>query len=419
MAKLNACIVTVGDELLVGQIVDTNAAYLAAELTDIGITVSYALTAGDSIKAIRTAMDEGMRSCGITLVTGGLGPTPDDCTREAAAAFIGSSLQTDIGVLASVEQHFASLGRLVPPGSEQVAKVPHGFKVLANRKGTAPGLWYRGDNGNVLILLPGVPHEMKDLFTSHVVPQIIKMNGRAEIAQRTLKIAGVGETVLQSKIETFAHLLDPDLTIAYLPGYYGVRIRLTIQGKNAAQRLDTVEKHFQNKLGIAIFGHNQDTLASVLKHLLITKGMTISVAESCTGGLVLHQLTSVPGASECVLGGVVAYSNQCKQHQLDVSRSILDQFGAVSEPVAIQMAKGVRKRLSSDIGLSITGIAGPSGGTKEKPVGLVWIGYADDRDVWAVKHQFGNDRHRNIYKSACTALNLVRQSLLKRRSFDR
>ena len=412
--KLDACIVTVGDELLIGQVTDTNAAYLAAELTQIGVAVSYAFTIGDDLEAIRTAMDDGMRNCSITLVTGGLGPTPDDRTREAAAAWIGLPLKTDHEVLTAVERRFASLGRSVPPGAERVAEVPDGFEILSNHRGTAPGLWYRGNNGNILVLLPGVPHEMKSIFTNYVVPQIQKIKGCAEIAQHTIKVAGIGETVLQNKIETFSHVLDPDLTIAYLPGYYGVRIRLTIRGSNAVQRLDAVEKHFQNELGTAIFGQDRDTLESVLGHLLKTKGMTIAVAESCTGGLVLHQLTSVSGASEYVLGGVVAYSNQCKQDQLDVDRSLLEQFGAVSESVAIQMAQGVRKHLGSNIGVSVTGIAGPSGGTKEKPVGLVWIGYADGQDAWAVRHQFGHGRHQNIHKSACATLNLVRKSLLKR-----
>ncbi|MXX96346.1 MAG: competence/damage-inducible protein A [Rhodothermaceae bacterium] len=414
MTQLIASIVTVGDELLVGQVVDTNASYLAAELTRLGISVSYSLTVADDQEAIKAAIEDGVRRCDLTLVTGGLGPTPDDLTREAAAAFTGSPLTVDPTILAAIERHFASLGRSVPSGSERVASVPGGFEILPNSKGTAPGLWHRGANGSVVVLLPGVPHEMKAIFSDHVIPRIMQMDGRAEIAQRTIKTAGVGETLLQSKIESISHLLEPDLQIAYLPGAYSVRVRLTIRGNDAGERLDAAEKFIRAKLGSVIFGQDDDTLESILGSLLRNKGMTIAVAESCTGGSVLDRLTDVPGSSDYVMGGVIAYSNLVKQHHLDVDVDILDQFGAVSEPVAVQMAEGVRTCFGSDIGLSVTGIAGPSGGTAGKPVGLVWIGYADAHEAWAVKHQFGQDRDRNKQKSVVAALNIVLQSLRKR-----
>ncbi|MCY4206168.1 MAG: competence/damage-inducible protein A [Bacteroidetes bacterium] len=417
MEKLTARILTVGDELLVGQILDTNASYLAAELTRIGITVTHTLTVGDNQEAIETAIQDCMRQCSLTLVTGGLGPTVDDLTREAVAAMIGSTLKKNPSVLTSVERHFASLGRSVPIGSERVAMVPLGFEILPNPKGTAPGLWYMSEYGNAIVLLPGVPHEMKAIFSDYVSPRIIQMEGRASIAQRTLKVAGIGETVVQGKIETILHLLDPGLTIAYLPGAYGVRIRLTIRGADAEKRLDKTEKTIRNSFGPAIFGRDEDTLESVLGTLLSSQKKTIAIAESCTGGLVLNHLTNVPGSSSYVLGGVVAYSNLIKQRQLDVREETLNQFGAVSEPVAIQMATGVRARFGSDLGLSVTGIAGPDGGTVEKPVGLVWIAYADDCGAWAVKHLFGMDRHRNKQKSALAVLDLARQTLLKSSSF--
>lgn len=413
MDRLIANIVTVGDELLAGQVVDTNSTYLAAELTRMGITVSYSLTVSDDLETIRAAMEDGMVRCGLTFVTGGLGPTPDDLTREAAAAFIGSQLTVDPAILDALERHFAILGRAVSSGSERVASVPGGFEILPNSKGTAPGLWRKGENGNVLVLLPGVPHEMKAIFSDHVVPRITRMEGRTEIAQRTIKAAGVGETVLHAKIESVIHLLDSGLKIAYLPDVYGVRVRLTISGNNASERLDTAEKCIRTKLGSVIFGQDDDTLQSVLGNLLRSRGMTVAIAESCTGGLVLSQLTDVPGSSDYVLGGVIAYSNLVKQHQLGVKADILDQFGAVSEPVAVQMAKGVRTRFDSDIGLSVTGIAGPSGGTAEKPVGLVWIGYSDAHASWASEYRFGLDRDRNKQKSAMATLNLALQSLLK------
>lgn len=397
-----------------GQIVDTNAAWLAAELTRTGITVSHSLTIGDNKRDIESALGEGMHYCGITLVTGGLGPTPDDLTREAAAAFADVALKKDSSVSDSIEKYFASLGRKVPPGSELVANVPEGFEVLPNPKGTAPGLWHTGPNGNVVILLPGVPHEMKSIFSNHVVPRIIQMKGREVIAQCTLKVAGIGETVTQRRIEAIVQSLDPDLKIAYLPSAYGVRVRLTIQGNDADKRLANAEKQIGMQLGSVIFGRENDTLESVLGSLLKDRKKTIAVAESCTGGLVLDKLTNVSGSSTYVIGGMVAYSNLIKQKHLGVKQNTLNQFGAVSEPVAIQMAKGVRLRFGSDLGLSVTGIAGPTGGTQEKPVGLVWIGYADGQEAWAVKRQFGRGRQRNKQRSARAVMDIARQTLLKR-----
>jgi len=414
LASFLASIVAVGDELLIGQVVNTNAVYLADELTRIGITVSYTVTVQDNVQAITKAIEDGVKQCDLTIVTGGLGPTPDDLTREAAAFFAGVSLYTDPKILEALEQRFALLGRPIPPGSERVASVPEGFETLSNVKGTAPGLLHQTEHGSIVVLLPGVPHEMKSVFSEHVIPRILQLEGRELMAQRTLKVAGIGETVVQRHIDTVAHYMDPDLKIAYLPGIYGVRVRLTLQGEDVELRIRQAERHIKQQLGEACFGCDEDTLQSVLGNLLRGQNRTVSVAESCTGGSVLDHLTNVPGSSDYVLGGVVAYSNCVKQHQLGVRRDVLDQHGAVSEPVALQMARGVRERFGSDVGLSVTGISGPSGGTHDKPVGLVWIGYADTNGQWAVKHQFGNDRAMNKAKSALAVLDLARKTLLKR-----
>lgn len=413
VTKLVASIVTVGEELLIGQVLDTNAAYLAAELTRLGIPVVRSWTVGDDKEAIRGALAESMRHGRLTVLTGGLGPTPDDVSREAAAALIESNLSVDTAVLAAIERRFALLGRDVPAGSERVASVPDGFDVLPNSRGTAPGLWYKADNGSIVVLLPGVPHEMRAIFSEHVVPRIRALSGRTVIAQRTLQTAGIGETTVQRQIDAISHQLDPDVVVAYLPRLHGVRIRLTVTGEEAGDRLDAAERHVRAKLGTAVYGCDDDTLEGVLGALLKRRGLTVAVAESCTGGLVLHRLTNISGASSYVAGGIVAYSNVIKQHQLGVDGDTLKQFGAVSEPVAKQMAEGVRARLGSDLGLSVTGIAGPSGGTEEKPVGTVWLGYADDHDTRAVKHQFGRDRRRNKDKSAIAAMNFMREILLQ------
>ena len=411
---MSASIVTVGDELLVGQVVNSNARYLASELTRIGIDVSYSLTVHDDLDSIVKAVKDSANQCNLTVVTGGLGPTPDDLTKEAVASLVGASLKTDPDILSAIENRFAILGRKVPHGSEQVAQVPEGFDTLPNALGTAPGLWYKTKTGHIIILLPGVPHEMKSIFASHVIPRIMNLQGRKVIAQRTLKVAGIGETVLQRHIEDIPHLIDSDLIIAYLPGLYGVRIRLTIEGDNAKARLDETEKHIKKLLGSAIFGCDHDTLESTLGNLLNSQHKTVAVAESCTGGLVLDHLTNVPGSSAYVLGGIIAYSNLVKERQLGVDQSILKQYGAVSESVAAQMAEGVRNRFGSDIGLSVTGISGPSGGTDDKPVGLVWIGYSDTDATFAVKRQFGHDRALNKQRSALATLDIARKTLLKR-----
>ena len=413
VTKLIASIVTVGEELLIGQVLDTNAAYLAAELTRLGIPIVRSLTVGDDKEAIRGALAEGMQHSRLTVLTGGLGPTPDDVSREAAAALIGSNLSVDTAVLAAIKRRFALLGRDVPAGSERVARVPDEFEVLSNSRGTAPGLWYEGDTGSIVVLLPGVPHEMRAIFSEHVIPRIRALGGRTVIAQRTLQTAGIGETTVQRQIEAVSHLLDPGVVIAYLPRLHGVRIRLTVTGEEASDRLDAAERNVRLKLGTAVYGCDDDTLEGVVGDLLKRRGLTVAVAESCTGGLVMDKLTNISGASSYVLGGVVAYSNVVKQFQLGVDGDALKQFGAVSEPVAMQMAEGVRARLGSDLGLSVTGISGPSGGTREKPVGTVWIGYADDHGSRAVKHQFGRGRRRNKDKSAIAAINFMRQILLQ------
>ena len=413
MTKLIASIVTVGEELLIGQVLDTNAAYLAAELTRLGISVERSLTVGDDKEAIRGALAESMQHGRLTVLTGGLGPTPDDVSREAAAALLGSNLRIDTAVLAAIKRRFALLGRDVPAGSERVASVPDGFEVLSNSRGTAPGLWYEGDAESIVVLLPGVPHEMKAIFSEHVIPRIRSLGGRTAIAQRTLQTVGVGETTVQRQIEAVSHLLDPGVVVAYLPRLHGVRIRLTVTGEDASDRLDAAERHVRTKLGAAVYGCDDDTLEGAVGDLLKRRGLTVAVAESCTGGLVLDKLTNISGSSSYVLGGVVAYSNVVKRHQLGVDRDILEQYGAVSEPVAMQMAEGVRARLGSDVGLSVTGIAGPSGGTEEKPVGTVWIGYASDHRTRAVKYQFGRGRRRNKDKSAIAAINFMRQILLR------
>ena len=414
LASFEANIVAVGDELLIGQVVNTNAVYLACELTRIGITVSYFVTVQDDIQAITDAIKDGVQRCDLTIVTGGLGPTPDDLTREAAAQFAGVSLQIDPQILEALERRFALVGRSVPRGSERVASVPEGFEILSNAKGTAPGLLHQTDQGPIVVLLPGVPHEMKSIFTEHVISRILQSEGRQTMAQRTLKVAGIGETVVQRHLDAITHVMDTDLKIAYLPGIYGVRVRLTLSGEDAELRIRQIERHIRTQLGEAIFGCDEDTLQSVLGTLLRDQNLTIAVAESCTGGSVLDHLTNVPGSSDYVLGGVVAYSNVIKQHQLGVSLDTLDQHGAVSELVALQMAKGVRERFGSDVGLSVTGISGPTGGSEDKPVGLVWVGYADISGCWAVKHQFGNDRAMNKAKSALAVLDLARKALLKR-----
>ena len=404
---MNASIITIGEELLIGQVVDTNAAWLANKLYWLGIRVRKVVTVGDSDSEIRRALHQEWPASELLIVTGGLGPTPDDQTRESLAKHFRRSLEKNSEVLDHLEESFSKRGKDLPASCARMAMVPAGFTPLGNPIGIAPGLLYEGTRCRMLFALPGVPSEMKAIFKESVAPRIVTQRIQSPVVHRTLCTAGEPESALASKLADLTGRFD----IAFLPRPGCVRLRLTSTGDNAKKELDVLEVLVRLRVGTAIFGTGVDTLEMVLGKQLKKRGYTIAVAESCTGGLLLDMLTNVPGASKYVSGGVVAYSNAIKQHLLGVRTTTLDQEGAVSKGVALEMAHGVREKLDTDVGLSVTGVAGPDGRTAKKPIGTVWIGYADRDGAEAKLFRLGEDRKRNKEWSATLALDVARRKL--------
>ncbi len=415
---MKAHILTVGDELLIGQVVNTNAAWLGEQLTLRGVDVLQAGTVGDDIDAIVSALDRAFSEAELVITTGGLGPTHDDITKVAIAQFFGVELQFREEVLDRIRERFARRGVRMPESNRTQAMVPDGFEVLPNPAGTAPGLWYAGEAGGrkrLLAVLQGVPHEMKTLFQREVLPRLGAHKDLRVIGHRTLLTAGIGESNLQERLGDLSDVLGPALRLAYLPSGSGVRLRLTAFGEDRDEveaRLDGLEARLRANVDAYVYGTDDDTLEAAVGRLLAARGLRLAIAESCTGGHIADRLTDVSGSSNYVVGAVVAYCNGVKTGVLGVDPGVLEREGAVSETVARQMARGVRDRLGADIGLSTTGIAGPTGGTPEKPVGMVWIGYADADGDCAVLRRFVDDRILNKELSATAALDLVRRRLL-------
>ncbi len=415
---MNAVLLTVGDELLIGQVVNTNAAWLGEHLNTLGVDVVRMVTVGDDIEDIKRELRRGYEVAELVIVTGGLGPTHDDVTREAVAEFFGVDLEFDPEIFARVRERFERKGRTVPESNRTQAMVPRGFTVLPNPVGSAPGLWYAeevGSSERLIIVLPGVPYEMKYLMLHEALPRLRERKGLRIIAHRTILTTGIGESHIQERIGDLSGMLGPNLRLAYLPGSSGVRLRITAYGNTRAEvdaAIARLESHIRERIERYIYGTKDDTLEAVVGHMLAERGLTISVAESCTGGFVLNRLTNVSGSSAYVVGGIVAYSNQVKIGQLGVSPEVLEEEGAVSETVARQMAAGVRRLLGTNIGISTTGVAGPTGGTPDKPVGTVWIGYADEEGDRAVRLQLAEERILNKELTSTAILDMIRLHLL-------
>ena len=417
---MNAEIITIGDELLIGQIVNTNAAWIGERLNLIGIPVRRMVTVGDREAEISIAIEEARARAEVVIITGGLGPTHDDVTRNALAKVFGVPLTLDEKLLASVRERFATRGYTMPESNRTQALLPAGLEALPNPVGTAAGMWRAETDGGrlrVVAALPGVPIEMKTLMEREVLPRLSALGGRRVIRHKTLLTTGIGESHLQEKIGDLSPYLGPELSLAFLPSTSGVRLRITALGpdeKTAGERLERLEAVLRERIGKYIFGEGDETLEGVVGEMLRVRGLTIATAESCTGGLLAHRLTNVSGSSAYMLGGVVAYANEVKVRVLGVDPAALERHGAVSEVVARQMAEGVREKLGASVGVATTGVMGPTGGTPDKPVGTVWVGYADAEGSHARRFRFAHDRLTNKALSSTMALNMVRVSLLKK-----
>ena len=422
---MTAVLLTIGDEILIGQIVDTNAAWLGERLAASGVELVRAETVRDTEAAIRGALERafapGDGRADLVVATGGLGPTTGDLTREATAAHFGVGLHSDAAVEARLRALFAARGREMQPIVLRMAHVPDGFTVLDNPVGTAPGLWGEraGPHGTErVVLMPGVPREMTAIWDGSVSARVDALAPGA-VVSRTLVTAGYGETDLAARHGDLSDVLVSDdrasLGIAYLPALGTVRLRVTARGPDrqaAAERVDRTAERLRERLGEAVFGEGDATLEGVVLDGLVARGLTLAVAESCTGGAVAARLTSVPGASRAFVGGVVAYDNRVKTALLGVPEATLRAHGAVSEATVRAMAEGVRQRLGADVGVATSGVAGPGGGTPEKPVGTVWIAVAWPGGTDAALLRLSHDRGVTIGLSTVSALNLVRRRVL-------
>ncbi len=405
-------VVTIGTELLLGQTIDTNAAELGRALAAAGVEVVRHTSVADRPELIRAAVSEALDRTGFVITTGGLGPTRDDMTKREVAAVFGKALQLDETVLRALEDRFRRLGRAMPAVNRTQAEVPEGATVLPNPRGTAPGLWVE-DRARVVVLLPGVPSEMRGLLAEEVLPRLAARGTGLVVRSRSVRTTGIAESALAERVGAIEEEIAP-LTLAYLPSTEGVDLRVTAWGlreDEAERRLSQVAAVLRERAGEHAYGADGADLAAVVLDQLRARKGRLVVAESCTGGLLGARITAVPGASSVFIGGVVAYDDVVKSGTLDVSTEVLEQYGAVSEQVVSAMAEGVQRQFAVDAALAITGIAGPTGGTADKPVGTVWLAARLGARARALKRIFPGDRGEIRARSAQAALDLLRRVL--------
>ncbi|ARS36199.1 competence/damage-inducible protein A [Pontibacter actiniarum] len=413
MKAVIAEIITIGDEILYGQIVDTNSAWMGTELTKIGVRVKQITSISDSAEHIIKALDDARTRADVILMTGGLGPTKDDLTKTVLTSYFHTSLKLHAPSLADVTEIFKARGRELTELNRQQAFLPEACTPVRNVLGTAPGMWFE-QGGKVFVSMPGVPFEMKRMMTDTVLPQLQQYFDTPHIIHKVVQTVGLPESILADRLEAWEMGLPEHLKLAYLPHLGGVRLRLTGQGTAAEvleQELQQEVEKLRHIIPGHIFAYGEVKLEEAVGQLLKERGLTIATAESCTGGFLAHKLTSIGGSSAYYQGSIVAYHNEVKVRELGVKPETLQQHGAVSEATVREMARNVRQKFGTDIGVATSGIAGPDGGTAEKPVGTIWIAYADkDRTVAKLLH-FNKDRLLNIEYTAMAVLNLVRQRL--------
>lgn len=413
MEKILASIITIGDELLIGQTVDTNSAWMAQQLNDAGIWVQRRVAVGDEKEAIvRALAEEGGRSH-IILITGGLGPTADDITKPVLCEYFGGSLVRDEATYQRVMHMFESRGLPVLQRNVDQSLVPDVCTVLTNQRGTAPGMWFEKNN-RIYVSMPGVPFEMKGLMEEEVLPRLQEQFTTPAVLHHTLITTGMGESFVAERLKGFESHLPPHIKLAYLPSYGLLKLRLTTTApdKITAAAEMTGEFHKLRELVKDILVTDQDVpMSIVISNILKEKGLTIGTAESCTGGNIAAQITANAGSSQYFKGSVVSYSNEIKMNVLGVQKSTLDRFGAVSEETVREMAAGALKVLGTDCVIAVSGIMGPDGGSDEKPVGTVWIAAGGIKGIVAKQYHFRYDRARNIDMTCVAAMNELRKWL--------
>lgn len=408
-------VVTIGDELLLGFTIDTNAAHLARNLASIGMHIVRRTTVGDAPEEIATAVREALDRSGAVITTGGLGPTSDDLTNPSIAEIFGRKMIIDEEHLAWMEERWRKrFNRPLPQTNRNQAMIPEGATKLTNNHGSAPGIWLEDDRGRWVAMLPGVPREMRGMLADTLLPRLqSRITAGTVVRSLTLRTTGVAESLLADQIDSMEG--GPlGVTLAYLPSISGVDLRLTVRdvpAGEADERLSTAASRLRARVGESIFGEGDADLASVVLDLSRAKKLTIAVAESCTGGLLGARLTAIPGSSDVVQGGVIAYANSVKSGLLGVDDSLIARHGAVSEEVVTAMAAGARKTTGASVGLAITGVAGPGGGTEEKPVGTVWVAVDIEGDTQTRLLRMWGDRDEIRQRSAQWTMELLRQRL--------
>ena len=412
---VRAEIITIGDEILYGQILDTNTQWISFELDKLGIKTIRKSSVGDSAEEITTILNESKSRADVVFITGGLGPTKDDLTKKVLADFFHCSLEMNEDALKDVTEFFLKRGRELSDINRDQALLPTKAKFIPNKQGTAPCMWF-DEFGVIWISMPGVPFEMKAIMENEVIPKLVSHFKTPIIYHKVIKTIGIGESYLSDLIQDWELSLPKHIKLAYLPSLGIVKLRLTAFGDDLEGLKANVEEQIallRPMINSFIFGYEKDEIADVVGQLLIKNKSTISVAESCTGGHLSHQFTQIPGCSAYFTGGVISYSNEIKKEILHVSDSILNIEGAVSESCVSEMAKSVREKFKTTYGIATSGIAGPDGGSIEKPVGTVWIALASEGEIITRKLQLGGNRLQNIHMTSLNSLNLIRRYLLK------
>ena len=411
---MRCAIITIGDEILIGQVTDTNAVWISQQLNALGVQVGEMVTVSDEAGQITSTLDRYMGRYDLLIMTGGLGPTKDDLTKQTLAAYFNSNMATDPAVLEKITAFFQERGRSMIESNLRQADVPEVCRVLMNDHGTAPGMWFEVE-GTILISLPGVPYEMKGLMEDHVIPEISSRIKVPHVVHRTIMTQGVPESYLAAKLHDWESSLPECVKLAYLPRPGIVRLRLTVVDKCAReseQILDVIIGKLLDIIPEHIFGYDDITLEESLGDLLRERGLTLASAESCTGGNIARLITSVPGSSAYFTGSVIAYDNRIKTGVLGVDPALIEEKGAVCREVVEQMASGVRDTFGTDTAIATSGIAGPDGGTDDKPVGTTWICVQYREKSFVKKQRFGGSRERIITQASNTALQLLRRLLL-------
>jgi nicotinamide-nucleotide amidase len=411
MNLIKAEVVTIGDEILYGQIVDTNTQWISSELDKIGVKTNRKISIGDDESEILNMLSESLERVEIVIITGGLGPTKDDITKKTIAKFFNDHLVINTHAEAFVKDFFEKRGREFTEINRQQAALPSKCVYLPNITGTAPGMWFE-DNNKILVSLPGVPHEMKYLMEAEVIPKLKSYFNTPVIVHKVIRTIGIGESFLAEKIANWEDSLPNHIKLAYLPNFGQVKLRLT--GIGEKQELITADIEIEIKklkvlINEYIYSFENEELQVVIGKMLRERNQTVAIAESCTGGYIQHLLTSISGSSDYFKGGVTSYANETKQHVLNVDANVISDFGAVSEQTVRQMSEGVRKLLNTDYGVATSGVAGPDGGTEEKPVGTIWIAVSSKEKTYAFKLLMTKQRETNIQYGSVVALNMLRK----------